>query len=171
MAKFCSLYKLKNLDKTLYILRGRGARQPLCGSGVTSLIEVTTRPFACMERIADSRPEPTPRTNTATSRKPYGLAFSTTLFTMIEAAYGVAFFGPLNPTAPAEDHASTLPVKSVRVMMVLLYVAWMYARPVGTDRAAFLLRDRGADFAGFPSAAVSTGVSFFFSSSVIYHES
>ena len=39
-----------------------GGRQPLCGTGVTSLIEVTSSPAAWSERIAASRPEPGPLT-------------------------------------------------------------------------------------------------------------
>jgi len=41
-------------------------RQPLCGSGVMSLIEVTSNPAVWSERIADSRPEPGPLTKTDT---------------------------------------------------------------------------------------------------------
>src|SRR4051794_37098267 len=41
-------------------LRRFGGRQPLCGVGVTSLIVPTSRPTACSDRIAVSRPEPGP---------------------------------------------------------------------------------------------------------------
>src|SRR5215208_5949183 len=49
--------------QTRLLLRGR---QPLCACGVTSLMEVISRPAACSERIAVSRPEPGPLTNTST---------------------------------------------------------------------------------------------------------
>ena len=45
--------------QTLRRLRGR---QPLWACGVTSLTPVTSRPAACSERIAVSRPEPGPLT-------------------------------------------------------------------------------------------------------------
>src|SRR5436305_14935566 len=51
-------------------LRRLGGRHPLCGTGVTSLIVPTSRPTACNERIAVSRPEPGPFTNTSTLRMP-----------------------------------------------------------------------------------------------------
>ena len=42
----------------LKITRRRfGGRAPLCGTGVTSRIAVTSRPAAARARIADSRPE------------------------------------------------------------------------------------------------------------------
>jgi len=81
----------------------------LCGIGVTSLIEATVTPFACKDLTAASRPAPTPFTKTSTSCKPYSLAFSTAFLTIIPAAYGVAFFGPLKPFLPAEDHPNTSP--------------------------------------------------------------
>jgi len=45
------------------------------------------------------------------------------------AANGVPLRDPLNPMAPALDHATTLPSVSVMVTSVLLKVAWMCARP------------------------------------------
>ncbi len=42
--------------------RPRKRRQPLWACGVTSLTPVTSRPAACSERIAVSRPEPGPLT-------------------------------------------------------------------------------------------------------------
>ncbi len=47
-----------------------GGRQPLCGNGVTSLIISTSIPLLAKERIALSRPEPGPFTNTSTLFKP-----------------------------------------------------------------------------------------------------
>ena len=45
-----------------YTLLRFGGRHPLCGIGVTSLIRFTSRPAACRERMAASRPEPGPLT-------------------------------------------------------------------------------------------------------------
>src|SRR5262249_49852235 len=53
-----------------YTRRRLRARQPLCGSGVTSSIEITRSPAFASARTADSRPEPTPFTSTSTSRMP-----------------------------------------------------------------------------------------------------
>jgi hypothetical protein len=47
----------RRANQTRRRLRGR---QPLCGIGVTSRIEVTVKPAACSARSADSRPEPGP---------------------------------------------------------------------------------------------------------------
>ena len=56
---------------TLLRLRGR---QPLCGMGVTSLMDFTSMPAACRARTADSRPAPGPLTSTSTDRIPASLA-------------------------------------------------------------------------------------------------
>ncbi len=59
-----------HLEITTYLHhypRGRfGGRQPLCGIGVTSLIEVTSNPAACKALTAASRPGPGPLTQTST---------------------------------------------------------------------------------------------------------
>src|SRR3990167_6077916 len=102
--------------------RGFGGRQPLCGTGVVSLIERTLSPFAFKLRRALSRPFPTPFTNTWTSLSPPSFNFSASFLTTTPAAYGVDFFGPLNPQCPALAHARALPCKSVAVINVLLYV-------------------------------------------------
>src|SRR5918997_795090 len=57
----------RNTDQTRRRLRGR---QPLCGIGVTSRIEVTVKPADCRARNADSRPEPGPETSTSSVRMP-----------------------------------------------------------------------------------------------------
>ena len=44
-------------------LRRLGGRQPLCGTGVTSLMPVTSMPVFWIERMAVSRPEPGPFTS------------------------------------------------------------------------------------------------------------
>src|SRR4051812_16771865 len=53
-------------------LRLRG-RQPLWACGVTSRMPVTSRPAAWSERIAVSRPEPGPLTNTSTRSSPWSM--------------------------------------------------------------------------------------------------
>src|SRR5690606_20100243 len=50
-------------------------RQPLCGIGVTSRIEVMVKPAACNARSALSRPEPGPDTSTSSVRMPCSCAF------------------------------------------------------------------------------------------------
>src|SRR6185437_13181614 len=55
--------------------RRLGGRQPLCGIGVTSRIEVTAKPTACNARNADSRPEPGPLTSISSVRMPCSIAF------------------------------------------------------------------------------------------------
>src|SRR5712675_1135137 len=52
-----------------------GGRQPLCGIGVTSRIEVIANPTACSARKADSRPEPGPFTSISRVRMPCSMAF------------------------------------------------------------------------------------------------
>src|SRR4051794_23706869 len=51
-----------------------GGRQPLCGEGVTSLMDPTSRPVCCSDRMAVSRPEPGPLTNTSTFFMPCSMA-------------------------------------------------------------------------------------------------
>ena len=50
------------VDGSRYTRRRLRGRQPLWACGVTSLTPVTSRPAACSERIAVSRPEPGPLT-------------------------------------------------------------------------------------------------------------
>src|SRR5947209_10273613 len=49
-------------------------RVPLCGTGVTSVMERTLRPDDCSARMADSRPGPGPFTNTSTVCMPWSIA-------------------------------------------------------------------------------------------------
>src|SRR5208282_963219 len=60
-------WRLRCCDQTR---RFFGGRQPLCGTGVTSLMVRTSMPAAASARIADSRPEPGPETRTSTERRP-----------------------------------------------------------------------------------------------------
>src|ERR671937_3200367 len=113
-------------------LRRFGGRQPLCGCGVTSWIVPTSSPTACSERIAVSRPEPGPFTNTSTLRMPCSCARRAAASAAICAAYGVDLREPLKPTWPAEAHEITAPVGSVMETIVLLNVLLMCACPCAT---------------------------------------
>src|SRR3954447_2309452 len=110
-------------------LRRFGGRQPLCGVGVTSLIVPTSRPTACSERIAVSRPEPGPLTKTSTLRMPCSCARRAAASAAICAANGVDLREPLKPTWPADAHEITAPVGSVMETIVLLNVLLMCAWP------------------------------------------
>ena len=92
-----------------YTRRTFFGRGPLCGIGVTSLIDNTLNPWLASERIAESRPLPTPETSTSTLTNPVFFTFSASAEMVLEAANGVAFFGPENPSDPAEAQARTLP--------------------------------------------------------------
>src|SRR6202012_5677420 len=88
--------------------RRLGGRQPLCGCGVTSAIVPTSRPVACSERIAVSRAEPRPLTQTATFFRPCSCALRAALSAPICAANGVDLREPLKPTCPADAQLMTL---------------------------------------------------------------
>src|SRR5918999_6257229 len=111
-----------------------GGRQPLCGIGVTSRIDRTSRPAVCSARIADSRPEPGPLTSTSHERMPNALAALVALSAACVAANGVPLREPLKPIAPALDHDTTAPSASVIVISVLLNDAWMWTKPWCTTR-------------------------------------
>src|SRR5579875_2998611 len=108
-----------------HTLRRLGGRQPLWGIGVTSEIVPTSRPVACSDRIAVSRPEPGPFTNTSTLRMPCSCARRAAASAAICAANGVDFREPLKPTWPADAHDTTLPIGSVIETIVLLNVLLM----------------------------------------------
>src|SRR3954451_24590494 len=110
-------------------LRGR---QPLCGTGVTSWIPATSSPAAARDRIAVSRPEPGPFTNTSTFCRPCSCAARAAFSAASCAANGVDLREPLNPTLPALAHDSVLPCRSVMVTIVLLNVDLMCACPCRT---------------------------------------
>src|SRR5215472_11531132 len=109
--------------------RRLGGRQPLCGTGVTSWMEPTSRPVAWSDLIAVSRPEPGPLTNTSTLRMPCSIARRAAASAAICAANGVDLREPLNPTWPEEAHAMTLPTGSEIETIVLLNVLLMCACP------------------------------------------
>src|ERR671932_836305 len=109
--------------------RRLGGRQPLCGVGVTSWMDPTSRPVACSERIAVSRPEPGPLTNTSTLRMPCSWARRAAASAAICAANGVDLRDPLKPTCPALAQEITAPIGSVMETIVLLNVLLICAWP------------------------------------------
>src|SRR6185436_598412 len=112
--------------------RRLGGRQPLCGMGVTSLIDLMSRPLAASARIADSRPAPGPFTFTSTLRTPCSCASCAAFCAATCAANGVPLREPLKPMRPALDHARMFPTGSEIATMVLLNVAAIDATPCGT---------------------------------------
>src|SRR5262249_9179724 len=111
-------------DQTLRRFLGR---TPLCACGVTSLTPVTSSPAACSERIAVSRPEPGPLTNTSTFWRPCSIPFRAAASAVTCAANGVDLREPLKPAPPADSHAITLPSRSVSDTIVLLNEVLMCA--------------------------------------------
>src|SRR5262249_24201327 len=125
-----------------------GGRQPLCGIGVTSRIEVIAKPTACNARSADSRPEPGPFTSLSRVPMPCSIALRPASSAATCAAYGVDLREPLNPWLPDDDQAIALPWASVIVIIVLLKVALTCAVPdVMFLRSRRLRRGAAADFA------------------------
>src|ERR1019366_9996555 len=93
------------------------------------LMATTSMPAAANERIAVSRPEPGPRTNTSTFLTPCSIAARAHFSAANWAAKGVDLRDPLKPTLPEEAQASTLPSGSVMDTMVLLKELLMCATP------------------------------------------
>ncbi len=112
-----------------YTRRRFGGRQPLCGTGVTSRIAVTSRPTAWSARMAASRPAPGPLTVTSSVFMPCSMEVRAAVSAAICAANGVDLREPLNPRAPALDQETALPCVSVIVTIVLLKVERMCAIP------------------------------------------
>src|ERR671931_2767957 len=112
----------------------------------------TSRPAACSERIAVSRPEPGPLTNTSTLRMPCSAALRAAFSAAICAANGVDLREPLKPTWPLDAQLITLPFGSVMDTIVLLNVLLMCAWPCETFffslRRGFLDEPLAALFCG-----------------------
>src|SRR4029078_10459755 len=121
--------------QTLRLFRGR---QPLCACGVTSRIDVISRPAACSDRIAVSRPEPGPFTNTSTFWRPCSMPLRAAAPVFTGAAKGVDLREPLKPAPPADSHAITFPSRSVSETIVLLKLVLMWAWPTGMFFFGFL---------------------------------
>src|SRR4029078_13442774 len=111
-------------------LRLRG-RQPLWACGVTSRIPVISSPAAWSERMAVSRPEPGPFTNTSTFWRPCSMPLRAAASAVTCAANGVDLREPLNPAEPADSHTNTFPSLYVRETIVLLNEVLMCAWPTG----------------------------------------
>src|SRR5487761_2264535 len=135
--------------------RRLGGRQPLCGTGVTSWIEPTSRPVACSDRIAVSRPEPGPLTKTSTLRMPCSMARRAAASAASWAANGVDLRDPLKPTWPAEAHEITAPegsvIETIVLLNVLLICAWPWATFFFSLRRTFLGAAAERDFGGIQS--------------------
>src|SRR6185369_9404244 len=144
---------LHKKQKTDYTRRFLGGRHPLCGIGVRSRMERTSRPAVDRARTADSRPAPGPLTFTLTLRTPDSLALLAAVSDACCAAKGVPLRDPRNPSEPELDHDSTFPTVSVMVMMVLLKDACTCTMPAGTFFFSFFLKD----FFLPPLAAVFAG--------------
>src|SRR5205085_438432 len=126
-----------------YMRRRLGGRQPLCGTGVTSAIEMILRPSAFKARTADSRPGPGPLMRTSRFFTPCSCAARPAASAATCAAKGVDLRDPLKPAAPEVAQESALPWRSVIVMIVLLNDACTCAMPSETTFLAFF-RTRAA---------------------------
>src|SRR5512146_2609324 len=118
--------------------------------GVTSEIFAILKPMLCSERTADSRPGPGPFTCTSRLRTPYSCAARPAFSAATCAANGVDLREPRKPEPPEVAQHSTLPWRSVMVMIVLLNDACTCAMPPTTVFLTFL---RGAPGVPVPGAA------------------
>src|SRR5262249_50616180 len=123
-------------------------RQPLCGTGVTSEIEVMRMPSDASARTDDSRPGPGPLMRTSRFLMPCSCAARPAVSAATCAANGVLLREPLNPWPPLDAHDSALPWRSVIVMMVLLNDACTCAIPSAMFLRIFLLTRRAAVLVG-----------------------
>src|SRR5208282_5763539 len=105
---------------------------------------------ACNERIAVSRPDPGPLTNTSTFCRPCSIPLRAAASAVTWAANGVDLREPLNPAPPADSHAITLPSLSVSDTIVLLKDVLMWACPTG-----MFLRTRRRPLCGRRGAGIS----------------
>ena len=149
-------------------LRRLGGRHPLCGTGVISLMPVTSIPAFWIERIAVSRPDPGPLTCTSTRRTPCSIALRAASSAACCAANGVDFREPLNPTLPAEAQETTFPFWSLKLIMVLLNELLICATPwpifFRSLRRGRRAAGCGSDmffFQSFSLPAITSGPSFY----------
>ena len=108
-----------------YTRRFFGGRQPLCGSGVMSSIDLIVRPADCRAVMALSRPPPGPLTRTSNSLTPNFEAFSAHCWAAHWPANGVLLRLPLKPHVPPLAQQRASPFVSVIVTVVLLKLALM----------------------------------------------
>src|SRR6266545_2234520 len=120
-------------------------RTPLWACGVTSFTPRISRPAACRDRIAVSRPEPGPLTKTSTFCRPCSMPLRAHESAVTWAAKGVDLREPLNPADPADSQTITFPSESVSVTIVLLNDVLMCAWPMAMFlRTRRLVRPRPA---------------------------
>src|SRR5918996_6520417 len=105
-------------------------RTPLWACGETSLTPRISRPAAWRERMAVSRPEPGPLTNTSTFWSPCSMPLRAAESAVTWAANGVDLREPLKPAEPALSQTMTFPSLSVSVTIVLLKDVLMCAWPM-----------------------------------------
>src|SRR6218665_2748483 len=113
-------------------------RQPLCGTGVTSEIDVMRMPSGPSARTEDSRPGPGPLISTSRFLMPWSRAARPATSDATWAANGVDLREPLKPWPPDDAQDKALPCRSVIVMMVLLNEACTCAIPSATFLRIFL---------------------------------
>src|SRR3989304_4017582 len=77
------------------------------------------------------------------------------------AANGVLLRDPLNPALPALAQATTLPILSVSVTIVLLKVAWTWAIPTRTSFRSFLRPTFFRGTGGLAASAMAYAPAFF----------
>src|SRR5574337_378793 len=136
-------------------------RQPLCGTGVTSDMDVMRMPRAPSARTEDSRPGPGPFISTSRFLMPCSMAARPATSEATCAAKGVDLREPLKHCPPEEAQDSALPWRSVIVMMVLLKEACTWAMPSDTFLRTFLRTRCAALLAG--DLAIVISQSYFFS--------
>src|SRR5450432_4163744 len=113
-------------------------RQPLCGTGVTSEIELMRMPSEASARTDDSRPGPGPLMRTSRVLMPWSCAARPAVSAATCAANGVDLREPLKPWPPEDAHDRAAPWRSVIVMIVLLNDACTCATPSATFLRTFL---------------------------------
>src|ERR1700754_4539376 len=123
-------------------------RQPLCGTGVTSEIDVMRMPSDARARTDDSRPGPGPLILTSRFLMPCSCAARPAVSAATWAANGVDLREPLKPWPPDEAHDSAPPWRSVIVMIVLLNDACTCATPSATFLRTFLRTRWAAELFG-----------------------
>ena len=97
--------------------------------GVTSVIELISKPKLFNARTDESRPGPGPLIFTSSCRMPQSWAVRPAVSAATCAAKGVLLRLPRNPAPPEVAHDTAFPCRSVIVMIVLLNVAWTCATP------------------------------------------